>query len=292
MFLSDIRLTRIASSCLQQLYTTTERRGGVDKISTLDRELHVWQNEFNATFCARDVEQHLHEDQEFTKPYLQLMSNVCMFLIHLPALTFDPEVPQFPQSLNACVHACRNIIEIFSTNNHERRLFYLQPNGARLTFQSAMLCLYDSWQTNAGQQPDYRKSEQGIRPDVALNNTINSAIALLKLQISECLKTDLSGLQGQSWSSSDILRAAISTLKKLAPTGRGTSTMDVVTISDSHVRETPEQGQLPPVSNNEPWRLSTLDNLNQLDAFEWDFDPAAPEHRVMDSNFLDASMLL
>jgi hypothetical protein len=233
IFLSEIRLIRIGSSCLQQLYTTTERRGGVDKMSALDRELHVWQDNFSTVFCNGDLERYLPEDQEFTIPHLHLMSNFCMFLIHLPALTFNPEVPRFSQSLKAYVHACRSIIEMLSTHRQERRLFYLQPNGARLIFQSAILCLYEYWHAKTSKESEHSMGEQDGYPGAVLNDIIGSAISLLELQSSEYLKTDLGGLQEQDSASPEILQAAIYTLGQLASSAPGTSKMNVITISDS-----------------------------------------------------------
>jgi hypothetical protein len=55
IFLSHVRLTRITSSCLKQLNTTTRRRGGADKILKLDRELHVGEDTFNAMFSAQHI---------------------------------------------------------------------------------------------------------------------------------------------------------------------------------------------------------------------------------------------
>lgn len=258
----------------------------------LDRELHIWDKNFNG---AKNTQGHSQEDEDFTIPSLKLMSNVCMLLIHLPALTFDPEVPQFSHSLKACVLACRNTIEIFNNNNKdERRLFYLQPNGARLVFQSALTWLYDSWHRGVGSELETETNEQNAHPDVALNDLINAAVGLLEMQASECLEADLGGLQGQSWKPSDILQAAISTLKKLAAQttqDRGLHLRDVITIQDSPVGENSQHQRVPTASTSEPWRLSPLDDPNHLD-IEWNFDPAPPDHNAMDSNFLDASMLL
>jgi hypothetical protein len=217
-----------------------------------------------------------------------------MFLIHLPALTFDPNIPQFSQSLEACVHSSRNIIDILNKNRSERRLFYLQPNGARLIFQSALMCLYESWLAKSSKEQKHA-SEQNVNQEGFLIDKINCATALLQMQATECLKTDLSGLEGQSWMSSEIYQTAISTLKKLAAQTTpidNSSTADVVAISDSPIRETSQHELAPPSSAVESWRLSALDGLNQLDLVEWDFDPTPAEHNVMDSNFLDASMLL
>lgn len=129
----------------------------------------------------------------------------------------------------------------------------------------------------------------------ALNETITTAIEMLQVQASESLKTDLSGPQGQSWTSSEILRAAVSTLKELTAhttQSRDIHTTDVIIFPDSPADETSRQEQPPTTYTDQSWRPSALDGLNQLDAIDWEFDEASPNHNDMDSNFLDASMLL
>jgi hypothetical protein len=136
--------------------------------------------------------------------YLQLMRNVRMLLVYLPALFFEPEVPQFSQSLKVCAHSCRNIIQTFGKNRSERRLFHLQPNGPRLIFQSTLMCLYESWHSKAFAGAEQRSTEQKVGSDVPMSDIINTAIDLLELQIYDYSTTDPGGLQGQIWTSSEM----------------------------------------------------------------------------------------
>ena len=291
LFLSHVRLTRIISSCLKQLYTTTQRRGGVEKILMLDRELHVWENTCNAMFSANTSsprQAHSQEDEAFAIPYLQLMWNVCMLLVHLPALTFEPKVPQFSQSLKVCAHSSRNIINTFGKHRSERRLFHLQPNGARLIFQSALMCLYESWHSTASAGVEQRSTEQRVDLDVPLRDIISTAIDLLELQICDYSATNADGREGQNWTSSEILGSAISTLKTLAAHSIQDSeggTTGVNSTSAIHIGESSQQEQVLPASSSEFWPPSSLGSLNQLEILEWDLASAPLDSNLIDFNF-------
>ncbi len=304
IFLSHVRLTRIISSSLKQLYTTTQRRGGVDKILTLDRELRVWEDTFNFTFSVNTLspfdtrDGHFRglpsmkapsqEDEAFAIPYLQLMCNVCIFLIHLPALTFEPDVPQFSQSLKVCAGVCRNIINTFGKNRSERRLFHLQPNGPRLIFQAALMCLYESWHSKAFAGAEERSTQQKVSSDIPMSDIVNAAIDLLELQICDYSATDPSGLQGEGWTSSENLRSAIATLKMLAIQSVQESEDNmtgIMSASGTGVGESPHQEQVTDAAGSEFWRPSFLTSLNQLDELDWDFTSAPLDSNLIDFTF-------
>lgn len=48
-FIRYIQLSQLLSRCLQQMYTTTDRRGAVGKIQRLQRELDVWGQNIQAS---------------------------------------------------------------------------------------------------------------------------------------------------------------------------------------------------------------------------------------------------
>ena len=269
----------------------------------LDRELRVWEDTFNFTFSVNTLspfdtrdghfrglpskQARSQEDEAFAIPYLQLMCNVCMFLIHLPALTFEPEVPQFSRSLTVCADSCRNIINIFGKNRSERRLFHLQPNGPRLIFQAALMCFYESWHAKAVAGAEQRSTQKKVSSDVPMTIIINTAIDLLELQICDYSATDPCGLQGQSCTSSEMLRSAIATLKVLAAQSVQDSeanTTGIMSASGIDLGESSQEEEVTNASGSEFWRPSFLGSLNQLDMLDWDFTSAP-----LDSNLINFS---
>ncbi|KAF9884993.1 hypothetical protein FE257_000816 [Aspergillus nanangensis] len=153
IFISYIRLLKIISACLKSLYTTTKRRNGVTKITTLDQELSVWRNSIGhlqPRGAERDEE--LVEGPRtnsnyhyFEMEFLGFLSNVALLLIHQPALTFDQKHPQFMKSLSTCVNAGSNILRTLDHNKDDIRLHCLLPNRSSIVFKSALMCFYHHW---------------------------------------------------------------------------------------------------------------------------------------------------
>ncbi|OJJ40830.1 hypothetical protein ASPWEDRAFT_102560 [Aspergillus wentii DTO 134E9] len=196
IFITYIKLLRIMSTCLKTLYTTTKRRNGVAKITALDQELSVWRNSignFKDRDTASEHEKGIVEDvyanssyHAFEIPFLHLLSNVCMLLIHLPALTFEPAHPQFAKSLGSSVRAGLNILIILSRNHSNRRVDCLLPNRESLAFQSALVCFYHQWVSRVSSLPSM------LDINISLEKVTGAAIELLNAQKTELVQMDTS----------------------------------------------------------------------------------------------------
>lgn len=273
------------------------RRGAVEKILMFDRELRIWEHNFNAEFGVSDAwggqisggtagQRLSADDQAFVVPYLQIMGSLAMLLVHQPALSFGPEYLQFQKSLAACVRSCMNMISIFDKNKNERRLFYLQPNAARLIFQSTLMCLYHCWHFKTS----FISSEES-HTEVPINHVVDTAIGLLELEVSECSRTNLGEATTQSSSAQETLSNAIFTLRKLGATTLGHQIPIGVDMSPSSVVNAGmvDQGQESNNPTNDPWQLSALNSLNQLDMLEWS---QGMDTGIIDSYLLDSESSL
>ena len=296
IFLTYIKLSRIMSKCIKKLYTTTQRRGGIEKISMLDRELRVWEQSCGISFCserldpaedhsgrARTLPSRSYEDQVFSIPYLQIMSNLAMILIHQPALTFGPGSSQFRSSLSISLQSYMNILKVYDRNKSERRLFYLHPNGARIVFQGALMSFYYHWHSEP-LAPDHETStEHETKPDMPLRDVIGTTIDLLKLQLAEY--TRIETLNAPHVSSTETLSSAVSTLNMLAA-----RTDQVISGGNNALTQTCDidMSQEGESLDSDIWGPTALENLNQLDIQNWgsDFGPQRLDPYLIDLSIL------
>lgn len=112
------KLARIVGNTLEELYTTTLRRGGVAKIGRLQVELDAWAGA-NATVLAETefvdgmVDSETAE-QALPMLYLKLSYNVATIHVHRPALSFTEAHPQYEASLRTCGQASANLIRLIA----------------------------------------------------------------------------------------------------------------------------------------------------------------------------------
>ncbi|OBT58489.1 hypothetical protein VE04_01209 [Pseudogymnoascus sp. 24MN13] len=187
-FLFYIKLAKILSTCLKQLYTTTRRRQGVEKIASLTRGLQTWESaapsvdglatdmdEVLENHCPSSIE---HMNPPFILLWLRLLSLAAMIFVHRPALTYESTQPQFNTSLKICVDSASKIISTLHHYRHEYRLFCMSPIGPSVIFQSALLCLYGNWHS-INTQPDvgnYEFSAVVLAAAELLDNIYNSTM--------------------------------------------------------------------------------------------------------------------
>ena len=164
LFMDHMRISRILFDCLDQLYTTKRRRGGIQKIVRLDRRLLVWKENLQG---GRDIMAVILEDlnkenrplkDQLTQTMMEspltlwthLLAELATVLIHRPALTFDPKSPQFSQSLQRCVEASANIIILRAMHDANSWLFNMWPLGSHILLQSALMLLFNHWHGGTG----------------------------------------------------------------------------------------------------------------------------------------------
>jgi hypothetical protein len=117
-FIKFCHLAQLLSLVLSQLYTTTERRGGAEKIRKLNQQLESWGQ------TTADVQVLGEGDEPPTMAiagnghlpdlWLPLMFQVTKLLIHRPGLTFEPSTVQFQECLDVCTEISSRIIELCS----------------------------------------------------------------------------------------------------------------------------------------------------------------------------------
>ncbi|KAI0430773.1 fungal-specific transcription factor domain-containing protein [Xylaria sp. FL1042] len=152
-FIALVHLSRILSTILDQLYTTTSRRNGPGKIVKLRNELLGWNQKFVGQLDGKIDDdgllkpvisgRHNPHDEPVSRVLLPSLSNMAVMLIHRPGLTFSESTPEFHESLRWCTLSSSMIIEnafIVSSDTRMRRIaFTPSPN---IIFQSAMLHIY------------------------------------------------------------------------------------------------------------------------------------------------------
>ncbi|OGM41092.1 hypothetical protein ABOM_010421 [Aspergillus bombycis] len=161
-FLQYVNLTQILSRCLEQMYTTTNRRGGVAKIFRLQRELDLWKQNAQSSLpnIARTgefIQTKMHNINNNTTAYnavehpdiislwLFILGELATMLIHRPALTFGQQEPQFADSLRSCREATTRLILAFELASEASFAPCIWPSGHHLVFQSGLMLLYDRW---------------------------------------------------------------------------------------------------------------------------------------------------
>lgn len=178
-FLCYIKMAKLLSSVLKELYTTTRRRNGTHKIEQLTRELQVWQSLSETTITTLyNVEQDLEQDvdslrRETASIWLHLLGQMALIYIHRPALTFESHEPQFQVSLDICSEAASTVLSILEMARGDGRLLRIFPSGPNLIFQCALLCLYRTWH-------DMRITTEGVprAPPVEKEKPVGSSAAI------------------------------------------------------------------------------------------------------------------
>lgn len=173
LFIFYIQLLKIVSSILGQLYTTTDRRGGLEKITRLDREIRVWNAALNKhsrgspfevgradkTISRLRGKRQIDNEDRITAR-LELLANYAMILIHRPGLTFDSETPGFQGSLRHCVQFYTSIITLLSASQlHVARILEL-PFGPSMAFQSGLIHIFY-----------YHHQQNGLTKDVPMDQS-------------------------------------------------------------------------------------------------------------------------
>lgn len=155
----------ILSKCLDQLYTTTRRRGAVENIDYLNRELDAWGRNFNlraeASIRFSNQEGRQSFKEKLMSPSLRadsmvlwlfILEELTSILINRPALSLQRAVgkedePKHHVGLERCVQSAFNIIQICDLYRSEGWIFHLWPFGSQNIAQSALMLLYNHWVT-------------------------------------------------------------------------------------------------------------------------------------------------
>lgn len=275
LYIHYVELMKLVSEILAQLYTTSSRRGGADKIATLDRDLRVWHHG-----CTKAVRLSLSEIGDITKathdarssPYsvsekrmvtwLEMMVNYTMILIHRPALTFDPETQSFRDSLNCCLRCSTAILHLMDTDSIEIWDLLIAPLGPSVVFQSGLMSvLHHCYAVEA--------RASGDMPPYEGRYAIPKALHILQRMQAHQVHSKTSSASNQ------LLQEPMHLLMNLnrSLTGMENTLQDgEASLLPSHDLIAAAQLQAEPfTTEHDLWNSTPFNQFNLFDEFDWDF---------------------
>jgi hypothetical protein len=155
------RISRIIASTMENLYTTTRRRGGVEKINGLQAELDMWAREIPLSTSVENGQTAGIGVESFVASLLQIVLCIATIHVHRPALSFTSPDPQITISLQRCTEASTTLINLLSAalepnkGNSKDRASYedglllclLYPSGPHMLWQAGVNILYAHWKS-------------------------------------------------------------------------------------------------------------------------------------------------
>lgn len=204
------KISQIIGDALENLYTTTRRRGGVAKITRLQAELDMWTRSLpgaaattdswtasvaggGASFepAAETEFQHPQPEASFETLFLKVVLCVATIHIHRPALSFTSPDSQSTKSLQACTRASGVLISLLasglgvhdaSATSHPTSegllLSLLYPSGAHMLWQSGLTLLYFHWKQRLKGMPSI--IDETAYSDGELEGTVRRCIRALR----------------------------------------------------------------------------------------------------------------
>lgn len=300
-FLHHVLLTEILSRCLEQMYTTTNRRGGVKKIRRLQREIEVWQQNVQSALPGiaivkqkvytklQNIKSNSHstalpaQNADFSSWWLFMLGELAVMLIHRPALTFGPHEPQFVESLQSCVEAATHLILSFDFVQNEYLITRLWPLGYHFIFQSGLTLLYDRWFEDLPRPSRTATNIPHLASLICIAVNVLSKHATLLDEATVSEDTDFSS----STETMRTLRQTASCLHRLF-----IKTIEKGTVSDQHALTMQSTTEVPTpgldsivpdfdgLQNVDPltvlpeftasmWPSLSIDEINQMEIFEF-----------------------
>ncbi|KAH8424385.1 Zn(II)2Cys6 transcription factor [Aspergillus melleus] len=298
-FLHHVLLTQILSRCLEQMYTTTNRRGGVAKIHRLQREIEVWkQNVQSALPGLALIQQEVHakrdnihnsstailssQQLDFSSLWLYILGELTVMLIHRPALTFGPQEPQFVDSLQSCVESATNLVLAFEYAQSEYLITRLWPLGYHFIFQSGLMLLYDRWFEDLARPPRAATNMSNLAPLICttVNVLTKHAASLDEAMVSGATNV-LSATESTRTlrqTASYLHRLFIQTMDRESPSIGHNQNPAIPTeappaalssaLSDLGALQSLEASALPEYAAS-MWPPLSIDEINQMEVFEF-----------------------
>lgn len=273
VFLQYVNLGKMLSKVLGLLYTTTQRRDGARKITELDRDLRVWNQNLKANGILFDIgNAGLQYSDKANDPYngttiwLQLMSNIALNFIHRPGLSFDDTTPEFGTCLSACVDSGSAILSLVETSQIPKWLRNLSLIGPATVFQSSLIHIYAQVKSRI------------LKPDglPALDTSMDMILKGISILTSD-LQISLSTREGDSFYRESLIEI-IETLRTLL------SSLPMVAHGLLNTAPVVEDG-LPAASDRfdeQAWGGNALDALNYMTDSDWMGDSSGPFMGFMD----------
>lgn len=249
-FITIVRLSRLLSRTLAELYTTTERRDSVGKMELLRDELKAWR-------------QGIPHGQSTTQGlWMSLAEDYMSVLIHRPGLTFEPTVRPFSKCLQICTAACSRIIRSATSLACFRHAPGLHASLSSLIFQCALMIVFNHCHPSSREDTD---KDDVVRAISFLAKCAGRRAFAHSHQLLAALSEAGSLLQS-------LLQAINVGPHAIAPPTRGNTLNDSVlntgegSIGEEIQMETP--GSMFSMDVDGP----SLGGLDQLDSLDWIFD--------------------
>jgi len=256
---------------LGQLYTTTDRRGGADKIKQLDLDLRVWASDLNKhphvtrldlgdSMHRRKKDRHLDENC-LILPWLELVANITRILIHLPGLTFDRSTTQFRDSLQRCVLSAAAIVGLLNGDDLDPRVSILSPCGPSIIFQCGLLQVF-----NQSIAPTEDQHQNVVREQS--RDTLHQSVSLLEDLTFAYVKTSTNETSSPLSNLAETLarlQGALDSYEVLEHDfGAISMNVDLATAPDLQASSLHSQVDV--------WSTTALESLNQFGDFDSLFD--------------------
>lgn len=266
-FITFTHLSRIMSTTLSQLYTTTDRRGGEEKISRLRRDLQAWKHRFG---CSSENQVATGHTGSMTTPplmqlWLPLMENVTMLLINRPGLTFDADTTAFQECLNVCAETCSTIVAIIRDYHKQVPINALVPPSNSLIFQCALMHIFYHCQ---GQD-----SHSTARIPVSTSaELVKECIEILSANVADLSDDRSSSLHASVLNCTSLLRMLYNTVfTENSTVGEDRSSIfgspELATVLEPNNAYPESSPGMPDTSGG-----NALESLNHLDWLDWIVD--------------------
>jgi hypothetical protein len=203
------RITRIIASTLENLYTTTRRRGGVAKINQLQAELDMWARGIPRK-TSTEVGRWRPGSESFAGFFLQVVLCIATIHVHRPALSFTKPDPQITASLQRCNEASITLINLLAASLSPTEsgsgdspihpdgvlLGLLYPGGAHMLWHAGVNILYAHWKSRRldtsehTNRQDTREDDQVVQRCVQALRRLSDLTAGVKLTNGEPNRLD------------------------------------------------------------------------------------------------------
>lgn len=259
VFITLVRLSRLLSRTLAELYTTTERRDSVRKMELLRDELKAWNQSLPHSHPTLSTAQGL---------WVSLAEDYMRVLIHRPGLTFDHTTQPFAECLRICTAACSRIIRSATSLANFRFAPGVDAALTSLVFQCALMVVFNHCHTLS---PEHTDKDDVICATSFLTQCAGNNAFARSPQLLAAL-SDTGGLL------QSLSRAMNGGQSSIAPSSHG----NVLTDSSLSAGGTDmgEEMQLEGPASVFGMDVdgSGLGELGQLDSLDWifDFNPEIP----------------
>jgi hypothetical protein len=228
-FISICKLSKIMSQILEILYTTTDRRRSVAKMTSMQRLLNQWQDtHLGYPFGPSTTSSGSTENGQgplLIETYEQLLYHYTRWLLYRPALSFLTSSPRYKRSLSICTEASSAMITTAHRQPKILPLIPFNPGAHSFSLWSAgVTALFQHWDLRS------RKDTTAEHLDRVQSETRasceNCTTVLRTLSTSE-----QPGAQDRVLNMEELLRTTFSTTSNIPSPSTHTSNASTITTT-------------------------------------------------------------